>query len=514
MPRHKRLKDGRGRETGSKNTHKWGAGVTLYTKPARDAEGRLVAVFYGKVSFIEPSTGVRIIKCRSLKDQNDQPITKREDAEPALSAFLSEVRVTYHLDERDEVQRKRAIAAAVKTAEEVLVEKQEADRLAQEAKDALRIADAFPRYRKRLAEVNQRRRKTVDAGTIDRYAAQFAAFVGWMEANHPEVVAMRDVTPALAQEWLDSLSALSGGSLNKRIVLMRSVWNTLGPVVWHKTAKPGAVPANPWEGTKRGGRIDKAKSDTVSKKPFSDEEVDRLKDLAEGEVKTLVFLAAYTGARLGDCVRFRWNMVDFKARTVTYTPHKTIHTSGREVVLPLFPELADHLRTLPGFALGRGAIVPSLVEEYEKDAPGFLHEYLEPLYAKAEIETRAEGKDGKMHTVKGWHSWRHYFATRALQAGVSAAEVQRMLGWSSDQMLKIYFNPETKRILERMAERSVVDSPRKALPEPIKSSSIPSSSSALNAFREACEALCRADASATIWRKAETILNKARKRGL
>ena len=508
MPRRQKSTIRIGHKPGEKNAHKRGSGLLLYTRPVRGADGRVVAAFYGKVSFVEPSTGTKVSRRRAFKDADGWPITTRPEAEAALAAFRAEVRAEYHLDERDEVKRKRAIAAAVKTAEEVLVEKQEADRLAQEAKDALRIADAFPRYRKRLAEVNQRRRKTVDAATVDRYAAQFAAFVGWMEANHPEVVAVREVTPALAQEWLDSLSTLSGGSLNKRIVLMRSVWNTLGPAVWHKAAKPGAVPANPWEGTKRGGRIDKAKSDTVSKKPFSDEEVDRLRDLAEGEVKTLVFLAAYTGARLGDCVRFRWNMVDFKARTVTYTPHKTMHTSGREVVLPLFPELADHLRTLPGFALGRGAIVPSLVKEYEKDAPGFLHEYLEPLYAKAEIETRAEGKDGKLHTVKGWHSWRHYFATRCLQAGVAPAEVQRMLGWTSDQMLKVYFNPETKRIIERM------DATRNALPAPagpVAALPAPTTpASALDAFAEACRALASAGLSAEDWRRAETILKKSK----
>ena len=511
MPRRKKAEIHRGREAGSKNTHKRGEGVTLFTRPARDAEGRAVAVYYGKVTFIEPSTGTKIIKNRALKDERDQPITTRPEAEAALAAFRAEVRAEYHLDERDEVRRKRAIVAAVKTAEDALREKQEADRLAREAKDALRIADAFPRYRRRLAEAHKRRRKVVDAATVDRYEAQFSAFVAWMDANHPEIVAVRDVTPAVAQEWLDSLSSLSGNSLNKRIVLMRSVWNLLGPSAWHKPAKAGGVPVNPWEGSKRGGVIDKAKADTVSKEPFTDEEAARLLDLAGGEVKTLAFLAAYTGARLGDCVRFKWDMIDFKNRVISFTPHKTLHTSGRKVVLPLFPELADHLRTLPGFALGRGLLVPDLFAEYEKDVPGFLHKHLEPLYAKAGIETRAEGIDGKMHTVKAWHSWRHFAATRFLQAGVAPAEVQRMLGWTSDQMLKVYFNPETKRILARM------DATSKALPAPAgEVAALPTpkaapkgSKAALAAFEAACRALSSAGLSPAEWHKAGTILKNA-----
>jgi len=516
MPRRKKNEIHRGRK-GGKNIHKRGDGVTLYTKPARDAEGRLVAAFYGRVSFVEPSTGTKIVKSRAFKNAEGHPVTTRPEAEAALKDFRKDIRKEYHLDERDEVKRRRAIVAAVKTAEDALREKQEADRLAEEERkereriareeeEALKIKVAFAEYREALERVNERKRKVVDAATVDRYEAQFSAFVAWMAANHPEIVAVRDVSPALAQEWLDSLSALSGNSLNKRIVLMRSVWNLLGPSAWHKATKGGA-PVNPWEGSKRGGVIDKAKADTVSKEPFTDEEVARLLDLAKGEVKTLAYLAAFTGARLGDCVRFKWNMIDFKARVVSFTPHKTLHTSGRKVALPLFPELANYLKALPGFALGRGLIVPALCEEYERDAPGFLHKNLEPLYARAEIETRAEGADGKMHTVKAWHSWRHYFATRALQAGVAAAEVQRMLGWTSDQMLKVYFNPETKRILARM------DAASKALPAPAGAAvALPApkgSKAALAAFEGACRALSSAGLSPAEWRKAGNILKNA-----
>lgn len=507
MPRRKKAEIHRGREAGTKNTHKRGEGVTLFTRPARDAEGRAVAVYYGKMTFVEPSTGTKKIKNRALKDENGEPITTRPEAEKALAAFRAEVREAYHLDERDEVKRRRAIVAAVKTAEDALREKQEADRLARESKDALRIADAFPRYRKRLAIAHKRKRKVVDAATVDRYEAQFSAFVAWTAANHPEIVAVRDVSPALAQEWLDSLSSLSGNSLNKRIMLMRSVWNLLGPANWSKPDIAGGIRVNPWEGSEHGGMIEKAKADTTSKKPFTDEEAVRLLDLAKGEVKTLAFLAAYTGARLGDCVRFKWDMIDFRNRCVRFTPHKTLHTSGKEAILPLYPELADHLRTLPGFALGRGPLVPLLLKEYEKDVPGFLHKFLEPLYARAGIETREEGIDGKMHTVKSWHSWRHFFATRALQGGSTRAEVQHMLGWTTEQMSKVYFNPDIKRIVAR------VDATQNTPPAPAGAAAAPpapkGSKAALAAFEGACRALSSAGLSPAEWRKAGIILKNA-----
>ena len=505
MPRRQKNDIHRGRKAGTRNdpSHKRGTGITLFTKPGRDAGGRLVAVYYGRYTFTEPATGLKVVKRRALKREDGEPITTRPEAEAALADFRAEVRAEYHLDERDEVKRKRAIAAAVKTAEEALREKQEADRLAQEARDALRIADAFARYRPLLALFQNRKGKVVDPATVDRYEAQFTAFENWIEVNHPEVEAVRDVSPALAQEWLDSLSALSGNSLNKRIVLMRSVWNLL-------KAGGEALPRNPWADPSHGGVIVKKAAGAVNKKPFTDEEVDRLLDLAEGEVRTLAFIAAFTGARLGDCVRFKWDMIDFKNWRIQFTPHKTLHTSGKEADLPLLDELAAHLKTLPGFALGRGYIVPTLCEEYEKDAPGFLHKRLEPLYAKAEIVTREEGPDGKLHTVRAWHSWRHYFATRCLQAGVAPADVQEMLGWTSNQLLKVYHNPDPKRILDRVnaagAARKALTAPAKALPAPT------SPEAALDALRAACDALRKAGASPDVWLKAESIVKNASSR--
>lgn len=480
-----------GHAKGEKNLHKRGTG-TLYTRAARGKDGQRVAVYYAR--FVVD--GVRVTRNTGETD--------RAKAEAALERMREEEEAARHVSEKDEVKRRRAIEAATKTAEDALREKMEADRRAEEERNALLIADAFETYRKRLAEVHKRKRKTVDGATVDRYAAQFAAFSGWMGQHHPEKGTMRAVSPDVAQEWLDSLSDLSANSLNKRIVLMRSVWNLLGPAVWYHPdpTKPDA--RNPWDGEKRGGSIDKAKSDTVSKKPFTLDQVRRLLDLAEGEVKTLAYLAAFTGARLGDCVRFRWDMVDFDARQITFTPNKTRHTSGKEVDIPLMPELAAHLRTLPGFALGSGDVLPGLRAEYEKDAPTFFHKRLDPLFEKCGIVTREEGKDGKLHVVRGWHSWRHYFATRCLQLGVKPAEVQRMLGWTSDQMLKVYFNPDTKRILDRMDAAA----PAASLPAPKDAAA-----AALDAFCEACDRLAGAGLSAAQWRRAAAALTKARKAG-
>ena len=64
---------------------------------------------------------------------------------------------------------------------------------------------------------------------------------------------------------------------------------------------------------------------------FTPAEVKMLVDTAEGEWKTLILLAYFTGARLCDCCRMAWADVDLGAGTLTYTQAKT----GEKVTVPL-----------------------------------------------------------------------------------------------------------------------------------------------------------------------------------
>ena len=75
---------------------------------------------------------------------------------------------------------------------------------------------------------------------------------------------------------------------------------------------------------------------------FTPAEVKMLVDTAEGEWKTLIQLAYYTGARLSDCCRMQWQSVDLAAGVLTYTQAKP----ATKVVLPLHPELNAHLNGL------------------------------------------------------------------------------------------------------------------------------------------------------------------------
>ena len=61
MPRRQKNDIHRGRKAGTRNdpSHKRGTGITLFTKPGRDAGGRLVAVYYGRYTFTEPATGLK-----------------------------------------------------------------------------------------------------------------------------------------------------------------------------------------------------------------------------------------------------------------------------------------------------------------------------------------------------------------------------------------------------------------------------------------------------------------------
>ncbi len=63
--------------------------------------------------------------------------------------------------------------------------------------------------------------------------------------------------------------------------------------------------------------------------------------------------------------------------------------------------------------------------------------------------SRLQGGDQKHVTL---HSFRHQFATRALEAGVSSFHLQAIGGWKSPIMLQRYGKVRNKALHEQMAK--------------------------------------------------------------
>src|SRR5262252_3253948 len=90
-----------------------------------------------------------------------------------------------------------------------------------------------------------------------------------------------------------------------------------------------------------------------------------LLDVAPPDWRTAILVAFYTGPRLGDVVSLRWDQVDFSAGLIFYTQGKT----GKEVEVPLHPDLDEHLLGLAGDNPG-GFLCPTLAGQISGGSTG------------------------------------------------------------------------------------------------------------------------------------------------
>ena len=107
------------------------------------------------------------------------------------------------------------------------------------------------------------------------------------EAAHPEVKKLSAVTPEIAAEFVRFAQGVSSpGTVNKYVRTFKRVWRLNG------------VADNPWAAFR------KFKENNSKRRTFTREEVDMIIDRAEGEMKILFTIGAYTGLRrCGRCLR-------------------------------------------------------------------------------------------------------------------------------------------------------------------------------------------------------------------
>ena len=77
---------------------------------------------------------------------------------------------------------------------------------------------------------------------------------------------------------------------------------------------------------------------------FTSGEIKALYDAADAEWRTAILFGYFAGMRLSDAVSRSWREIDLAAEVIDYVQGKT----GRRVVVPLHPNLVDHLMAKAG----------------------------------------------------------------------------------------------------------------------------------------------------------------------
>jgi integrase len=327
---------------------------------------------------------------------------------------------------RDHAEVAKTLAAKAVQAE-VTAAALEAE-AAEAARPRLAVADAWARF-----EASKTRRQCA-AGALKDYAARWRRFATWWAGHAPARPAMEEVTLADAEAFVTALDKgeLTAHRRNQVVQTCRYVWNVLAKEIGPRNAPP----PNPFGHSANDG-VKPVAEEIVSRRPLSEGELLEVCGKATGELRLLLALGVFTGARLGDACTMGWQAVDLDSGTLTFRPTKTRRT-GKMIKLPMHPTLAAMLAETPSLQR-RGDILPETAARYRKD-PSAVSKALRRYFESCDITTRVEPTQGQRRAVVSYHSLRSNFATYAARAGVPVAVVSELLGHSPEIERRYYLN--------------------------------------------------------------------------
>lgn len=348
---------------------------------------------------------------KSLRDEQGKPITTRREAE------LAQVKLMAAFVAGDEADALQAIAVKLEG------RKAEIARLTDQQNPPLAIGQAWQAF---FASPNR-----PDSGTetLYQYECQWSAFAEWMKEKHADRPTLRDVTKDLAEEYAANLNGvgLSPNTYNKHLNLLTLVFRVLK----HKAK----LTDNHWE------VIQRKRLATHSRRELTMDELKKVCQSAEGELKVLLALGIYCGLRLGDCATLRWAEVDLRLGIIRRVPNKTARSKpDKPVLVPIHPTLRELLNQLNSAENRSEYVLPKMASLY-RDRSDLVTDIVQKHFISCGIRPHktGTGKDGKRAIIEvGFHSLRHTFVSLCRASDVPLAVVESLVGHSNPAMTRYY----------------------------------------------------------------------------
>lgn len=196
----------------------------------------------------------------------------------------------------------------------------------------------------------------------------------------------------------------------------------------NQARRQGLIPTNPAEA------VELPAVEGIERGTFTPAEVKMLVESAEGEWKTLIMTAYFTGARLSDCCKMQWDDLDLTAAKLTYTQGKT----GAKLQAPIHPDLLAHLENLAGKDTPERFIMPHMANLKPGGRHG-LSEGFKRIMRKAGLDLQTvQGMGKRMISKRTFHALRHSFASALANAGVTPELRMKLTGHKSDAVHRNY----------------------------------------------------------------------------
>jgi integrase len=267
---------------------------------------------------------------------------------------------------------------------------------------------------------------TVSDSTIERYRQVSRDFVAWLGARAD--ARLEALTKDVFLAYRDRLQrdGHSVSNINQTLKVLARPFKI--------AAAEQIIRHNPL------GAIKRLRGQSAEKGTFAAEQIARLLTAAtDDEWRALILLGYFTGGRLIDLARLTWAAWDREANTLGFK-----QKTGGLVVLPVHPELAQHLQRLPA-GVGKASILPSLAVQSGRGRSGLSMQFrkiMDRAGIDAGIARERSGKAGHSVSKLSFHSLRHSFTSALAAAGVAPEVRQQLTGHADLKSHQGYTHPE------------------------------------------------------------------------
>ena len=309
---------------------------------------------------------------------------------------------------KEKQQVYRALAAEIQNAQE------QQDEAIENLRPEVLLEDAWELYLK------SGERNDPSPRTLKMYSAHWNGFRNWLQTCHPEIRLLRLVTKGMAKAYgnfMERELERSSGTINKNRDFLRAMYTALRADEYH------LGPENPFDGLKR------RKPRSESRRSLSQDELQRILETADGELRTLLLIGIYTGLRFGDACTLRWREVDLKRGIIRRVQNKTARHHPDKVLPIGIPQPLHH--ELSNLSASGEYVLPDMSKRYNDNRAAAITRKIQKHFAACGIRIHREARRAKGTRASvevGFHSLRHTFVTLHAEVGTPTALLEKIVG--------------------------------------------------------------------------------------
>lgn len=310
----------------------------------------------------------------------------------------------------------------------------------------IRLSEAFP-----LAEAKPSKRKAKSSYAALR-KTYWEDFVRFLCDTYPDVQDLASVRRSHCEAYVGYL--MENGRYIKEVaysvpgkrkkskavsyvrdykISAKTIKEIVGVAKWvfSRLDEDAGLVHNPWE------KVVLPNIEPTDREVFSPRELQLIWDGIQTNqfCYVLFVVAANSGMTEGDICTLEWGDIDWASEYIRRDRRKT----GANISLPLLPELAAYLRTIPK---NGKYVFPEHAEMYLRQPSGVSARVKDFLHGLG-IVTTVEIPDRRAVSIKDLHSMRHVFCYRAKRAGIPESVIAKFVGHKVVAMTQHYADHDT-----------------------------------------------------------------------